>query len=320
MNGLPAPLLLGIDGGGTSTIAWLAAGDGRVLGRGRAGPSNAKAVGQAAAHEALGQAIARSFADACESPRPAAVACLGLAGFDRPEDRSLLSGWAEKSGWADRIVMVNDGDLVLAAGTPEGWGLAVIAGTGSIAVGRTSEGRTARSGGWGPLIGDEGSAYAVSLSALRLVARRADGREPRPDGDDPLTDRLCTALGVAGPSEIVSAIYTPGFDRVRIAALAPAVLDAVQDDPDLIARLLEPAGSALAEMVDAVARALGWSGGRVPLALAGSFLLGAGHVSRALISGLRQGGFDVDATPVAEPVQGALILASRAWRRQENVG
>ena len=74
---------------------------------------------------------------------PVDAACFGLAGFDRPDDRKILAGWADAARWARHIVPVNDGDLVVAAGTPEGWGIGVIAGTGSIAVGRTAQGRTA---------------------------------------------------------------------------------------------------------------------------------------------------------------------------------
>jgi len=305
------PALLGVDGGGTSTVAWLADAGGRVLGAGCAGPSNAKAVGPEASREALGRAIALAFADAGLAPGSVSAACLGLAGFDRPDDRRLLTGWAEQARWADRLVLVNDGDLVLAAGTPEGWGLAVIAGTGSIAVGRTPLGQTARAGGWGPKIGDEGSAYAVALSALRLVARRADGRDPCGRTGDPLTHHLCAALGVSRPAEIVTAIYAPGFDRARMAALAPVVLTAAREEPGLVSLLFEPAGAALAEMVMAVARALGWSQGEVPLALAGSFLLAAADVSHALIERLGQGGYTIAATPVAEPVRGALVLAGQ---------
>ena len=84
--------------------------------------------------------------------------------------------------------------MVIAAGTTEGWGVGVIAGTGSIAVGRTKDGQTARAGGWGHLIGDEGSAYSVVLDALRLVARRADGRDTQVVGRDPLTERMSLRL------------------------------------------------------------------------------------------------------------------------------
>jgi N-acetylglucosamine kinase-like BadF-type ATPase len=313
-------IVLGVDGGGTSTEAWLAGPGGEILGRGASGPSNAKAVGMDAARQALDAAIRAAFDDARLAPAPVDAACLGLAGFDRPEDRAILSGWADEARVAHRLVLVNDGDLVVAAGTPEGWGVGVIAGTGSIAVGRAPDGRTARAGGWGHLIGDEGSAYVLVLDALRLVARRDDGREPRPSapgiepvtGSDPLTARLCGALGVARASQIVTALYAPDFTRARIASLAPEVLAACDESPDDAARLLTPAGAALAEIVAAVARSLGWPSGPLPLAAAGSFLLSAEAVRRAMMDDLRARGYQPDLTTVPEPAHGAIILARRA--------
>jgi N-acetylglucosamine kinase-like BadF-type ATPase len=304
-------ILLGVDGGGTSTDVRLASPGGRVLGRGKAGPSNAKAVGLDRARQALADAIASAFADAALEPRPVASACLGLAGFDRPDERHVLLSWATDSQWADRLTLVNDGDLVVAAGTPEGAGIGVIAGTGSIAVGRAPDGRKARAGGWGHLIGDEGSAYAVVIDALRLVTRRVDGCEPAPT-PDPLADRLCRALGVPDPSVIVSAVYAPGLDRTGIAALAPEVLAAAEEAPELVDRLLRPAGEALGKQVLAVARKLGWPAGPLPLALAGGFLLSAPAVSSALVDTLASAGFAPHATPVPEPVRGAVVLAERA--------
>src|SRR4051812_13168126 len=193
-----SPLLLGVDGGGTSTIALLARPEGDPVGRGVAGPSNAKAVGVAAARQALEAAIAAAFADAGLEARTVCVACLGLAGFDRPEDRQLLGEWAEAGRWAERLILVNDGDLVVAAGTADGWGVGVIAGTGSIAVARAPDGRKSRAGGWGHLIGDEGSAYGLALAALRRLARRADGRETPRMTPDPLSVHLCRVLGISG--------------------------------------------------------------------------------------------------------------------------
>ena len=197
-------VLLGVDGGGTSTEAWLAEPGAGSSAEGRRGRRTPRPSGWRP-RTALDAAIRAAFDDAGLEPAPVDVACLGLAGFDRPDDRAILTGWADEARLARRLVLVNDGDLVVAAGTPEGWGVGVIAGTGSIAVGRTPDGRTARAGGWGHLIGDEGSAYLFVLDALRLVARRDDGRDPRPAGigpdpdRDPLTDRLCKAMGVARP-------------------------------------------------------------------------------------------------------------------------
>ncbi|MFO0960645.1 MAG: BadF/BadG/BcrA/BcrD ATPase family protein [Isosphaeraceae bacterium] len=167
-----ADKILGIDGGGTSTTALLADSQGRILGRGTAGPSNAKAVGVEAARRALDGAIVAAFQDAGIDRSPAPVACFGLAGFDRPEDHALLRGWSSAELWAERLVLVNDGELVLAAGTPEGIGVGVISGTGSIAVGKGRDGRMSRAGG--------GAICSATRAALsRRPGGPADGRPSR---------------------------------------------------------------------------------------------------------------------------------------------
>ena len=93
---------LGVDGGGTSTAAWLGAADGTVLGRGARGRRTPRRSASRPPRAALEQAIAAAFADAGLAPRAVAVACLGLAGFDRPEDRAHAREWAEAGQWADR--------------------------------------------------------------------------------------------------------------------------------------------------------------------------------------------------------------------------
>jgi len=309
---MTVPLVLGVDGGGTSTVAWLAEAEGNVRGRGVAGPSNSKAVGVPSALAALESAIGEAFRAAGESPRMVEAACLGLAGFGRPDDQRLLHEWADGRALTRRLLPVTDGDLVVAAGTPEGWGVGVIAGTGSIAVGRDREGNRARAGGWGPLIGDEGSAYIVVLAALRAVVRRADGREARGPGPDPLTTHLLGALGAHDVAGIIPVLHAPGMDRTRIAGLAPAVLAAAEEDPSVVADLLDPAGRDLAETVMAVARSLGWGGGDLPLACAGGFLLAADPLMRAMLDHLERSGYVSQATPVPEPVRGAVILARNA--------
>jgi N-acetylglucosamine kinase-like BadF-type ATPase len=154
----------------------------------------------------------------------------------------------------------------------------------------------------------------VALAALRRIMRRLDGRDPRPPGPaaDLLTDRICRALGIDGPSKLVGAIYAPACDRTRIAALAAAVVATAGEDPELARSILEPAGADLAETVAAVARALGWTGGPIPLAMAGGFLLSAPPVSRSLLEHLGRAGLVVEATPVPQPVLGAVALAKRA--------
>ena len=304
--------ILGIDGGGTSTEAWLAKGVGEVVGRGRAGASNAKAVGTASARKSLEQAITEAFAEAGVPRATVAAACFGLAGLDHPDDRESVNDWANQMRWARQVVLVNDGDLLIAAGTPEGWGSGVIAGTGSIAVGRSPSDSSARAGGWGHLFGDEGSAYYVTLAAFRQVARRTDGRDPRREGSDPLAEALCRALSVPDPERMVSALYAPEFDRTRIASLAPAVIEAAKHDPSVAETLLRPAGEALAEQAAAAARGLGIHSGPLPVAMAGGFLLSSEIISAALLDGLTRRGYNVTAKAVPDPVEGAIVIAERA--------
>jgi N-acetylglucosamine kinase-like BadF-type ATPase len=283
-------------------------------------------VGAEPALRALDEAIEQALSNAGWPVGPDSnaidAACFGLAGSDRAEDKAVLESWNRRTSRIARLVLVNDGDLVLAAGTPEGLGVAVIAGTGSIAVGRGPDGRSARAGGWGYLLGDEGSAYAVALAALRLSVRRFDGRDalrvlktdrPKPDA---LTGYLCRALGAASPAEFVPVIYDAQSSRSRIAELAPVVLAAAKDDPDVLGWILEPAGYELGQAVRAVVRALDWQGPNLPLAMAGSFLLSAEPVREAMLAYIKRfGPCTVVPRTVSHPVEGALILARKELGR-----
>lgn len=318
-------LLLGIDGGGSSTEAWLADRGGEILGRGRAGPSNIKSAGIAAALQALETAIEDAFQDARFKRVRAASACLGLAGADRAEDKEVILSWADRYRPADAVSLVNDGELVIAAGTPERAGVALIAGTGSIAVGRARDGRIARAGGWGHLFGDEGSAYGAAVAGLRLAVRRFDGRarspraEKRAEGDsiDPLIDRLCRAVGANHPSEFVTILYGAEWDRAKVASLAPAVVRAAEDDDEVRETILGEAGRELALAAAAVARALAWTEPVLPLAVAGSFVLGCPIVEEALLECLsRLTSLKIEHRRVAEPVRGAIALAEHALTRR----
>jgi N-acetylglucosamine kinase-like BadF-type ATPase len=119
-------------------------------------------------------------------------------------------------------------------------------------------------------------------------------------------------MRVKEPPQIVTALYSPEFDRARIASLAPEVLAASAEDPEVAQRLLVPAGAALADTVAAVARSLGWTSGVLPLATAGGFLLSATVMHEEMIENLIRKGYQVSATPVPDPVRGAVILAERA--------
>ena len=140
-----AQFVLGIDGGASHTVAVLAdARTGAALGRGESGPSNIQAVGVGSALHELNAAVVAAFRAAGAPRRKVAAAALGLAGVDRSEGSDVVRGWAELVELSDRLTVANDATLLFAAGTPEGWGLAIIAGTGSIAFTLDRDGRDAR--------------------------------------------------------------------------------------------------------------------------------------------------------------------------------
>jgi N-acetylglucosamine kinase-like BadF-type ATPase len=306
--------IVSIDGGGTSTEAILADATGKVIGEGHSGPSNPKSAGVKAAVKALDDSIAAAFASAGLAPERVAVASLGLAGFDREDDRVILADWADGRSIVPigKLVLTNDGQLVVAAGTPEGWGVGVIGGTGSIAVGKSPNGTFERAGGWGHLIGDEGSAYKLVMDTLRFVAKSVDGRMPAEATSATLNRKVMEALGLQDdPNGIVSVVYRPEYDRAKLASLAPAIIEAIRSEPRMIAVLLKPAGVELAEAVAAVARKLKLPT-ELPVGIAGSFVLGTPEVKDALIAHLKRLGYAPIVAEVPRPVLGGLVIARAA--------
>jgi N-acetylglucosamine kinase-like BadF-type ATPase len=263
-------------------------------------------VGAASACEALDRAISAAFAAAGLQRVPVAAACLGLAGAGRAPDQEAFGEWAERTNLSKHVEVTTDVAILLSAGTPDGWGVALVAGTGSIAYGRHSEGRTARAGGWGNLLGDEGSGYALVLAALRGVARAADGRgEPTR-----LSEDLLKACGAKQPQDLIRTLYQGSWDRARLAGLAPLVFAAAGAGDSLASRVVADGARELAAAVASVARQLDLVGAPVPLALAGGLLLQDAGYRQALLDAI--GGMRIEAEPVSlvqEPAEGALRRA-----------
>lgn len=300
-----AKLLLGVDGGGTKTVALVADVEDRVLGRGVAGPSNIYAAGEAVAYASLDQAISQALSAAGATTSEVCGVCFGLAGIDRPEDRALIERWVSRRFPQVPSCIVNDAQLVLAAGTPEGWGIAVVAGTGSHIYGRDPEGRTARAGGWGYILGDEGSGYAIGLAGLRAVVRAVDGRDP----PTRLTQAILTHWGLESLGELVQRIYDPDRGRLQIAELSAVVQQCALEGDAVAQRIVREAASELVLAVKAVIGHLGLVP-PVPCGLAGGAIVKGVALQRAFVDEVRSAGLHLaPITPVPEPATGALRIA-----------
>jgi glucosamine kinase len=255
---------VGVDGGGSKTLAIVVDGQGNEQGRGQAGSSNPSAVGREQATRSICAAVEEA-ARAAGCALPLRAAWFGLAGVDRPEDHNALL--PALKALAEIIRITNDAELLLSA-LDNAVGVAVIAGTGSIALGRDAHGASTRAGGWGYIIGDEGSGYEMGRLALQAAAQAADGRGPQ----TVLLELILKHWNLSGPGDILGQVY-PGGDNARIARLSALVLAAAREGDPVARKLVQHAVEQLALAALVVGDALDFEDERMPLALGGGLLV-----------------------------------------------
>jgi N-acetylglucosamine kinase-like BadF-type ATPase len=254
--------VLGIDAGGTKTVCLLADDAGTILATARGPGANLQAQGELEVEKVLHEVMENALAD--QRVRPAAI-CLGIAGVDRPDDAAVMRGIMRRIGYKTPTLIVNDALVALTAGAGDGPGIVVISGTGSICYGRNERGLAARSGGWGYVLGDEGSGYWIGRLALAAVMRQSDGRGPA----TALTDRVLDHFGVRAPSDLVHEVHARDPRRHRVAALGEAVQAAI-DEGDAVAReIVEQAAGELVIAAASVAERLEMRGVVFPFVLVG---------------------------------------------------
>ena len=241
--------VLGIDAGGTKTVCLLADDRGHVVAEARRGGANLQAVGELEVEKVLHEVMEEALGDGTITP---AAICLGIAGVDRPNDSAVVRGIMKRIGYKARIVIVNDALVALEAGAPGQPGVVVISGTGSIAYGRDAKGQAARSGGWGYVLGDEGSGYWIGRAALRAVLREADRRGPATI----LSSLLLKHFGVAQAQGLIHQVYNTNLKPAAIGALATCVQSAFSQGDQVALGILRGAANELEASALSVARRL----------------------------------------------------------------
>ncbi|MEX2091393.1 MAG: BadF/BadG/BcrA/BcrD ATPase family protein [Pirellulales bacterium] len=303
-------LVLAVDAGGTKTVACLARSTGpllhEILGRGRAGGGNPLSVGFDEATRAIDVAVIAARRAANLADAPIARAVLAVAGAANPEMARQLVRWARDAKLADRVAVVSDVLPILAAGTDDGVGVALIAGTGSVAYGRAADGRTIRCGGWGYLLGDDGSGYAIGRAGLRLALQ---DYEVGTGSLQSLTAALVDELQAGTAADLVQAVYASANPRALIASLAPLVVQTAENGDPAARTTLDVAAHDLAALAARTARALGLAEQKFPLALAGGLLVGSQYVREQLASRLAAMPIQCEMRLVADPLAGCLRLA-----------
>ena len=293
----------GVDGGGSGTRALILDEGGAELGSGIGPPGLVVSGRSERAASAVEEAV-RAAAGKAGVSLPLAGLWCGLAGAGRADASAAVEEVLAGRGLAARVRVGTDVDAAFRdAFGPEDPGVLLVAGTGSIALGRSSRGGRIRVGGWGPLLGDEGSAYRIGLEGLRAVLRARDGRGPETELAALLTD---VAEAGADPREIVS--FADRAGKSGIGALAPTVLRAAEAGDDEARRIRDEATAELVEAAEAVLRRTGADGGTVEVVLAGGLLGPDGPLGDRVADELRERGRRVDRRPV-RPERGAARLA-----------
>ncbi|MGZ4835952.1 MAG: N-acetylglucosamine kinase [Terriglobales bacterium] len=298
-------IFLGIDGGGSKTSC-LIGDETSILGTGTGAASNVVRVGEAQARESLARAVREACTVANLTPSEISSVCVGLAGAARPEISEVVRRIISELV-PGKIRVVGDTVIALEAAFGSGPGVIVIAGTGSIAYGRNREGQTARAGGWGFAISDEGSGHWIGRTA---VAAALGAWDENPEQDLRLIEVLMKSWRLETIEQLVPAANaTPPPD---FAALFPAVLS-LADSGDRIARdVLTQAGTQLANLAGILIRRLFPNAGAVPVAMSGGVFGSSAQVRQVFYNSLRSGYPDVVINPtVIEPVRGALELARK---------
>ncbi len=296
------PGVVGIDAGGSHTRAVRVTRAGDVVAEGHGGPANT------------------FFTDVAEAARNVETAARAVLTPGDPPQAGCLTGphlpdtvlqALEAASPGTQWVVVTEAAACRAAifHDAEAPGVIVQCGTGTSAEGRWPSGQRIRRGGWGPVVGDEGSGTMIAVEALRAVVRAAEGMGPR----TALTEQLLDACALQQVQELKTFLYRPLISRARLAALCPVVARVAAAGDDVARDLLERAGHALAELAAAVLLAPDAPGPTIPTAFFGGVVQNVPQVRDSCVAHLqnRVPESDVQQTPLW-PVDGAIAVAFQA--------
>lgn len=272
---------LGVDGGGTKTLAAICDATGRILGAGLGGASGIDSVGAQGAHVGIGEAVDAARRAAGLPAQPFTGVFLGMAGVVSSADQAVVHAVARGLSLGDVVGVDHDIRIALAGGLAGRPGIALIAGTGSACFGMNAQGERWQAGGWGHLISDEGSSYWFGCRALQLAMGAYDGRWL-----SSLEEPVRRRLGIASLSDIHQRLYAQEIAKAELAAFAPLVFEAAGAGDRMAQQAIGEGVAMLAALVEAVARRLGW---------------GATACAVTLTGGLWRAG-----APLLEPFRGAL--------------
>ena len=300
---------VGVDGGGTHTRALVTDVNLRELGRAE-GPASLADPSAPEASAAVIERVVRTALERVGAPTPITALWAGIAGVGREAVRTAVEGALQRSGIATHVGVGTDVEAAFEDAFDGGAGILVVAGTGSIGWGRSESGVVGRVGGWGSLVGDEGSGYAIGIEALKRVARDVDGRGEQTR----LEEEILEELGLPSAEELIP--WASGATKAQIAALVHVVSRCAKGGDAIAGEVLVHAVEQLEGHALTLLNTLGPWSARPRVALSGGLLEPGGILRAGMESALRQHHIQLVARRL-DPVRGA---AKRAERLRDEAG
>lgn len=300
------PWIFGIDGGGTSTRIQVESLEGTVLWYRENSSINPRSVGWSGAEQVLKELFTALYRETGLKPGGCAGGFAGVAGIGRTDDCEQFTNILRRaSGLSCPLQADNDAIIALAGAFEKKSGVLLICGTGSIAVSANSEGVMFRAGGWGHILGDEGSAWDVGRRGLAVASRSADNRAEK----TVLLGYALEYFHIQDAYDLISAVYE-NFNKAQVAGFARLVAQARDEQDPAACAIFASAITELELLVRTTAAHLHSSRDNHQIAFRGGFIENDGwlaeHLSQALTASLPD--FKIIA-PRHEPVAGACILA-----------
>lgn len=300
-------LFLGVDGGGTKTKAVLIDENRNLLAQADAGASNPVRVGIENAVSNISTAISLACDKIRQNPSKISAATLGLAGVKREDLQLRISERITETLKIESVSVVTDAEIALFGAVKDKFGLVLIAGTGSVCLGKNALGQTYSSGGWGPLAGDEGGAARIAREALRAIAKASDGRGPKTK----MTAKALEYFRAGRPEDLVFAIYAPQIDNQKIAGFAKFVFEAAKEGDRAALKIMNNAGKELGLAAIAVIKKLKLRGSKFPIAKVGGVFKAEALVTNKLLETVRKYAPDSYLIePIVLPAEAAANMAA----------
>ncbi len=298
-------LLFGADGGGSKTTGIIADQSGVIVAEHTGGPTNPNVVGVDMAVASLADVVSACCRQAACSLQDIRGAVVGLAGASREAVRDRLQREIQRRlGEQFSVVIETDARVALEGAFAGNPGVVIIAGTGSVVIGKGEDGDVSMVGGWGRVLGDEGSGFFLGCEALRFLAACYDGRAQ----DGLLAKMLKEETGLHSRDQILTRVYEEGFD---MAKLAPYVLQAADQDDATALRIVRAGAEALTVQTQALVQRLRLSGD-IPVALHGGLLQNENVYRTILTESVRERvAKAVVCSPRHSPAYGAVLMAMK---------